>query len=87
MKIFTSNQAQIALIKNMVHHNKTKYIDIRHHYVKKRVIGEKIAYEYCATSNVNTYLLTKALHGPKHIHCVQVLYYKKCDQGRKLAYG
>ncbi len=73
MKIFTSNQAWIALIKNLVHHNKTKHIDIHHHYVKKRVIGKKITYEYCATSDVNIYLLTKALHGLKHIQCIQLL--------------
>jgi len=73
MKIFTNNQANISLIKDLVHHNKTKHIDICHHYVKKKVIGEKVAYEYCAMSDVSTYLLTKALHGPKHIQCVQLL--------------
>ncbi len=36
-------------------------------------LAKKVAYEYCATLYVNTYLLTKALHGPKHIQCVQLL--------------
>jgi hypothetical protein len=87
MKIFANNQASITFIKTLVHHNKTKHIDIRHHYVKKKVIGKKIAYEYCATSDVSTYLLTKGLHGPKHIQCVQLLVLQEIWPRRELAYG
>jgi hypothetical protein len=35
------NQTSIALIKNPIHHNKTKYIGIFHHYMRKMVISKK----------------------------------------------
>src|SRR3954470_2664430 len=35
--IFEDNQSAIALAKNLVHHTRTKHIDIRHHYIREKL--------------------------------------------------
>jgi hypothetical protein len=38
--ILIDNQGNITLIKNPIHHNRTKHIDICHHYVKEMVVRQ-----------------------------------------------
>ncbi len=55
------NQGAIALAKNPVAHARTKYIDIRYHYIHEAVQGGVIDLQYCPTKEINADLLTKPL--------------------------
>ncbi len=83
--ILIDNQGSIAFFKNHVHHNKTKHIDIRHHYVREMVIASKIEFEYCNTFDMSTDLFTKPLSIIKPTCCMQMLGLKKFDQGEVLS--
>jgi hypothetical protein len=68
--IHIDSQGNITLIKNHVHHNKTKHIDIQHHYVRNVVVARKMLFVYYSIMNMWAYILTKCLLGPKHLLCV-----------------
>jgi len=65
--IHTNNKKSITLIKNHVHHNKTKHIDVQHHYVKTVVVAGKMLFMYYSTMNMWVNIFTKCLFGPKHL--------------------
>ncbi len=83
--IIIDNQGSITLIKNPLHHNKTKHIDIWHHYIRKVVVVGEIEFKYCNTIDMSTYLFTKPLLVVKHTCCMQMLGLKKFDQGGVLS--
>jgi hypothetical protein len=64
MQILTDNQGNISLIKNPVHHNRLKHIDICHHYVSTC----EVRFEYCSTNEISANLLTKGNPRSKHHH-------------------
>ncbi len=61
MVIQCNNQGAISLIKNLVHHARTKHIDLQHHFVRERVENGEIQFEYCPTEHMVANVLTKAL--------------------------
>jgi hypothetical protein len=63
--IFEDNQSTIALAKNPVHHQRTKHIDVRHHFVREQVEIGSIQLEYIPTTDMIADALTKALPRPK----------------------
>lgn len=44
-------------------------IDVRHHYMRKKVADVVIKLEYISTEEMVADSLTKAVHGPKHFLC------------------
>lgn len=44
--IFLDNQGCLSLIQNLIHHSKTKHIDIQHHYVREMVSAKVIIIEF-----------------------------------------
>ena len=44
--MYEDNQGAIALIENPVHHQRTKHIDIRYHFIREQVINDGIDVEY-----------------------------------------
>lgn len=64
--ISANNKGNLALIKNLVHHRKTKHINIHHHYVHDTMVACKIKFEYCPLTNMSVDILTKPLLGSKH---------------------
>ena len=58
------NQGAIALAKNPVHHNRTKHIDIRYHFIREKVLRNEIILKYCATKDMIADILTKPLPKP-----------------------
>jgi len=71
--IHTNSQGSITLIKNLVHHNITKHIDIQHHYVRDVVVVREVLFVYCSTMNMWDDILTKGLLSPKHLLCTETL--------------
>ena len=59
--IYEDNQGAIELTTNTKYHNRTKYIDICHHFVRARVVCNEIQVIYCPTGNMITDIMTKRL--------------------------
>ena len=42
VKLMVDNQSAITLSKNPIHHNRTKHIDTRYHFIRQYVEDKKI---------------------------------------------
>ena len=61
MKLLVDNQSAIILSKNPVHHNRTKHIDTRYHFIRKCVEEKRIEVVYVKTEDQLADVLTKSL--------------------------
>jgi len=59
--IFCDNTAAIHLANNDSNHNKTKHIDIRHHYIRDEVKSNKIVITYLKSADQQADIFTKGL--------------------------
>ena len=59
--IFEDNQGAIELAKNAKYHNRTKHIDICHHFVRERVQSKEVNIVHCSTDEMKADILTKGL--------------------------
>jgi hypothetical protein len=64
--IIRDNQGCIQLAKNPMHHFRTKYIDIQHHFIREKLETEEICLSYCPTEHMIADVLTKALAKDRH---------------------
>jgi hypothetical protein len=64
MRMFGDNQSALALIKNPVHHQRTKHIDIIHHAVRERVVRGEVMFAFCPAQDMLADVLTKGLPAP-----------------------
>ena len=55
------NKGAIDLAQNSRHHDRSKHIDIKHHFLRQHVRDEKIRIEWISTNDNHSDLLTKAL--------------------------
>ena len=55
------NKSTISLIKNPVHHDRTKHIDVKYHYVRECAEGGLIDVQFIGTAEQLGDILTKAL--------------------------
>jgi hypothetical protein len=60
------NEGSITLTRDPQHHNRTKHIDIRHHYVRELVEKKIIDIHSCRDPEQTADILTKPLPKPKH---------------------
>ena len=60
-KLLVDNQSAITLSKNPVHHNRTKHIDTRYHFVRQCVEDKKIEIEFVRSEDQLADIFTKAL--------------------------
>ena len=58
------NQGAIELARNAKYHNRTKHIDICHHFVREKVISNEIRVIYCRTQDMVADIMTKGLPKP-----------------------
>ena len=65
VKLFGDNQGAIALAKNPVHHQRSKHIDIRYHFIRFDVEEGIVILEYVPSSENYADLFTKPLSGIK----------------------
>ena len=61
IKLLVDNQSIIILSKNQVHHNRTKHIDTRYHYIRQCVKEKRIEVVYVKTEDQLADVLTKSL--------------------------
>jgi hypothetical protein len=57
------NYSAISISKNLVQHSRTKYIDIRHHFIRDLVESNIMSLEYMNIKYQLADLLTKLLDG------------------------
>ena len=59
--IYEDNQGAIEFAKNDKHHNRTKHIDICHHFVCERVVSNESQVIYGPTGDMIADIMTKGL--------------------------
>ncbi len=57
--LYCDNQAAIAISKNDVHHDRTKHINIRYHFIRETIVNKEIEVEWVQTSDQLADVLTK----------------------------
>lgn len=69
--IYSDHQDAQSLVKNPIHHARTKhYIDVRHHFIRNLYADEIIDVKYLSTDAMTADVLTKSLSSYKHIKFV-----------------
>ncbi|RVW94161.1 Retrovirus-related Pol polyprotein from transposon RE1 [Vitis vinifera] len=58
------NQATISIAKNLVHHDRTKHVEIDRHFIIEKVTSETVKLNYVPTKHQTIDILTKALPRP-----------------------
>ena len=61
MQLLVDNKSAISLSKNPVHHDRSKHIDTRYHYIRECVEDGRIEVEYTTTGDQLADILTKYL--------------------------
>ena len=61
VKLLVDNQSAITLSKNTGHHNRTKHIDTRYHFIRECVEDKRIEIVFIRTEDQLADILTKAL--------------------------
>jgi transposase InsO family protein len=64
--IHDDNQGCLALIRNPAFHNRTKHIDIQHHFIREKVEKQEVELKFCSTQDMVADILTKGLTKMKH---------------------
>ena len=67
--ILSDSQSAMQIAENPVHHDKTKHIDVRYHYVREQVQEGKVKFEYLETGRMVADSLTKGVPEEKTIFC------------------
>ena len=81
LTVFQDNQGSIKLAKNPVSHQRTKRIDIRHHFVREKVAQGIIDLEYCPGNELIADILTKPLPRPQFTYLREKLKIVEIDNG------
>ncbi|GJV39511.1 putative ribonuclease H-like domain-containing protein [Tanacetum coccineum] len=90
-KIFIDNQSTICIVKNPVFHQRTKHIEIRHHFIRDANEKNLIQVLKIHTDDNVADLLTKAFDGPRFAlvsaGCTMVLLVVVLPAGRMVSAG
>jgi hypothetical protein len=66
------NVGTIQLVKHPIASQRSKHVDISHHFVRERVLRKEIWFEYCSTDWMAADFLTKALAPAKFESCCKM---------------
>ena len=61
VKLLMDNMSAIALSKNPVHHDRSKHIDTKYHFIHECIEDGKVEVDHIGTVNQLTDIFTKAL--------------------------
>ena len=70
-RLLCDNQSAIMLVKNDAFHQRTKHIDISHHFIREQYKAKNITIEYCPTEKQDADILTKAISTGKAFQVVR----------------
>lgn len=73
VRLYNDNQSARKLSINPMFHNRSKHIDIRHHFVREAVADNLIKIEYLSTNDMPADILTKGVSSEKHNRFVNKL--------------
>lgn len=62
--LHVDNQSAIQLAKNATFHNRTKHIDVKHHFVREAIEADLLELKYIGTKEMTADIFTKALTKP-----------------------
>jgi hypothetical protein len=71
--IYSDNQGCIALAKDPIAYSRTKYIEVRYHYIRDLIAYGKATIAYYATTDMLADILTKPLPLAAFRRCIQGL--------------
>ncbi|XP_059051907.1 uncharacterized protein LOC131846587 [Achroia grisella] len=69
LTIHSDSQSAIAIANNPVHHQQTKHVDVRYHFVRETLENGVIDLKYLETKLMVADIMTKAVHRGKHEFC------------------
>lgn len=73
VRILCDNNGARKLAENPVFHNRSKHIDVRHHYVREVLERGELKIIYTSTDEMTADILTKGLPRQKHLRCMKLL--------------
>lgn len=73
IQIYGDNQGALQLLKHPIASQRSKHIDIMHHFVRERVTRGELRYDYVPTAQMVADILTKALDAAKFKTCREML--------------
>ena len=59
--LLDDNKGSLVLTKNSKHHQRTKHIDIKYHYIRQLIEDNNVTIDYIPTDKIATDILTKPL--------------------------
>lgn len=63
--LYSDSQSALDLIKNPVNHSRCKHIDIKHHFIREKMISGVVDYRYIVGDENVADVFTKPLAKPK----------------------
>jgi len=80
--LYCDNQSVIHFAENPVFHARTKHIKMHHHFIREKVLQEKIELKHIKTNDQVANLFTKSLSGNKfESFCCQLGMIKREEAG------
>jgi len=73
VNIYIDNNGAKKLAENPVFHNRTKHMDVRHHFVREAIERKDLMVSYTTTEDMVADMLTKGLAGLKLRKCLDLL--------------
>jgi ribonuclease HI len=73
LKVYTDSKGALSAIVNNAMTERTKHVDVHHHFVRERVVLGELLYEHVSGEHNVSDVLTKALPGPKHKWCMRAM--------------
>ena len=69
IQIHCDNQGALQLLKHPIASQRSKHIDVIHHFARERVARKEVTFSFCRTEDMKADLLTKALSPGKFKKC------------------
>ena len=73
VRLYGDNQGSLSLAKNPEFHQRTKHINVKHHFIQEHITKETIDLQYIASSEMVADSLTKPLSAANHAKFVDQL--------------
>ena len=84
VKIIVDNQSAIMLSKTSAHHNRTKHIDTRYHFIRDYVADGRVVIKHVKTEDQLANILTKSLGRVNFVELSAIIRVKKAWDMKKL---